>query len=189
MPPELQVRLLRVLETGEIRPLGAPKTEQVDVRVVAATDANLESMAKAGGFKAPLLHRLSGFTITVPPLRRRREDIGPLISAFLAEEHAGDAGLPGDIAARMVSYDWPGNVRELRNTIRQLAVWNRGRTHFELPDAIAARLRQSEPKEAPRAERRSGKPLDPEAFRAAFVEAGREIGAAARLTGLSERQV
>jgi two-component system nitrogen regulation response regulator GlnG len=139
-PPEVQVMLLRTLETGEIVAVGSQTPRRVDVRVVSATDADLETAVRQGTFRAPLLHRLAGLSIHLPPLRWRREDLGRLLIHFLRIElealGAGlprmDAGaepwLPAALMARLARYDWPGNVRQLRNVARQLAVDGRGRT-------------------------------------------------------------
>jgi len=136
-PPEVQVMLLRVLETGEIQPLGVQETQKVDVRLIAATDSNLEAASDEGGFKAPLLHRLAGYEIVVPPLRDRRDDFGRLLVHFLAEEleavgeekrlHRDPSSwLPTSIVARLACHDWPGNIRQLKNMARQLVIGSRG---------------------------------------------------------------
>ena len=134
-PPEVQVMLLRVLETGEIQPVGVQETQRVDVRLIAATDADLERSSTRGGFR--LLHRLAGYEILVPPLRARRDDFGRLLVHFLGEELErtgeesrleGDPSswLPTSIVARLARYEWPGNVRQLRNIARQLVIGSRG---------------------------------------------------------------
>ena len=137
-PPEVQVMLLRVLESGEIQPLGVQETQHVDVRLLAATDLDLESAADDGNFRAPLFHRLAGYEILVPPLRERRDDFGRLLVAFLREELERVTEthrlrpdrivrwLPPSIVARLARHDWPGNVRQLRNVARQLAIGSRG---------------------------------------------------------------
>jgi two-component system nitrogen regulation response regulator GlnG len=137
-PAEVQAMLLRALETGEIVPVGSQAPRRVDVRVISATDADLEAAIGRGGFRAPLLHRLAGYSIRLPPLRRRREDIGRLLGHFLARElealgaglPAGGSGaepwLPTSLIARLARYEWPGNVRQLRNVARQLAVDGQG---------------------------------------------------------------
>ena len=139
-PPEVQVTLLRVLETGEMYPVGAEKPVATEVRVIAATDANLEAQIRDGKFKAPLLHRLAGYEIRIPPLRERREDIGSLLYHFAREEltavHEPHRLAPSDphakpwlsaaVVAQLVRYDWPGNIRQLRNFVRQLVIENRG---------------------------------------------------------------
>jgi len=136
-PPEVQVMLLRVLETGEIQPLGVQESQRVDVRLIAATDSNLEEATDEGSFKAPLLHRLSGYEVVVPPLRDRRDDFGRLFVHFLAEEleAVGESErldsnpshwLPTSIVARLACHDWPGNIRQLKNMARQLVIGSRG---------------------------------------------------------------
>ncbi len=132
-PPEVQAMLLRALETREIQPVGSVETRRVDVRILAATDADLDRAIEDGGFRAPLLHRLAGFEIRLPPLRERRDDIARLLMFFLEAEqqelHA-NAGmpfppphhLPAALIARLVAESWPGNVRQLRNVARRLAL-------------------------------------------------------------------
>src|SRR5262249_13655296 len=87
-PPEVQVLLLPALESGEIQPVGSEAPQRVDVRVVAATDADLEAAVAQGRFRAPLLHRLRGCEIRLPPLRERRDDVGRLLVSFLRRELA-----------------------------------------------------------------------------------------------------
>ncbi|HEY8206194.1 MAG TPA: sigma 54-interacting transcriptional regulator [Myxococcaceae bacterium] len=147
--PDLQGMLLRVLETGEMFPVGSAEPARADVRLVTATDADLEEMVASGQFKAPLLHRIAGYQIVVPPLRERRADIGPMAIHFarreleaMGEGHRldaadsyGDPWMPAALAARLLLHPWPGNVRQLRNAIRQLAIEHRGRPHLS-PDAM-----------------------------------------------------
>ena len=134
IPVEMQVLLLRALETRRIRPVGQDRPEPVDVRILAATDADLETLARAGDFKTPLIHRLSGFDLRLPPLRHRRDDVGRLLVHFLRQElEAVDRlhrlepvgpdrrpWLPAALMERLVASDWPGNVRQLRNVARHL---------------------------------------------------------------------
>ncbi|HSS50462.1 MAG TPA: sigma 54-interacting transcriptional regulator, partial [Thermoanaerobaculia bacterium] len=140
IPTEVQPLLLRALESGEIQPVGAEEIQRVDVRTIAATDSDLEAEIASGRFRAPLLHRLSGYEIHIPPLRRRRDDIGRLLLHFLRQEleAIGEAHLcaepaPADrpwlrasVVASLARYDWPGNVRQLRNAARSIAVESRG---------------------------------------------------------------
>ena len=152
--PEVQARLLRVLETGELYPVGGDAPVAIDVRVLAATDADLDNQIRDGRFKAPLLHRLAGHELYLPPLRERSEDIGLLFHHFAREELASigeaDRREPGDpdtepwlplsIALRLVRYHWPGNIRQLRNVTRQLVIGSRGQPHLQLPARLAAEL-------------------------------------------------
>jgi two-component system nitrogen regulation response regulator GlnG len=149
-PAEVQVLLLRALETGEVQPVGAETPRRVDVRVLAATDADLEAAIAAGRFRAPLLHRLNGYEVRLPALRERREDFGQLFFAFLRQEleamgeeerladpgPRGTAWMPAPLVARLAAADWPGNVRQLRNAARQIAIANRGAAQAALPPAV-----------------------------------------------------
>jgi two-component system, NtrC family, nitrogen regulation response regulator GlnG len=124
-PPEEQALLLRVLEGGEVQPVGSVEPHRVDVRVLAATDADLEAAVAAGRFRRALVHRLAGYQIHLPPLRERRDDIGRLLKYFLQpEQAAGETPFwpPAAVMERLALYDWPGNVRELFNVARRLAI-------------------------------------------------------------------
>jgi DNA-binding NtrC family response regulator len=125
----LQVKLLRVLQEGEVRPVGGSRLVKVDVRVVAATNVDLEREVAGQRFRQDLFYRLSVIVIRVPALRERREDIPLLIQTFL-ENACSRAGRrvelsPAAIGA-LAAYRWPGNVRELENTIERLVVLSRG---------------------------------------------------------------
>ncbi|MFO0589315.1 MAG: sigma-54 dependent transcriptional regulator [Polyangiaceae bacterium] len=153
--PELQAMLLRVLEEREMYPVGAERPVPVDVRVIAATDANLEAQIEGGRFKTPLLHRLAEYEIRIPPLRERREDIGLLVRHFAEEElraigeghrlAAGDPHtepwLPASAAALLVTFDWPGNIRQLRNVVRRIVIGSRGQAVTRLDPSLEAELR------------------------------------------------
>ncbi len=126
MSPALQAKLLRVLEQGEIMRVGAGKPIQVDVRVVAATNSNLQAAMKDGSFRSDLFYRLNVVSLEIPPLRDRGEDIPHLMRHFIAKKVA-DLGLPERELApatidRLLSYPWPGNVRELENVIERMLV-------------------------------------------------------------------
>ncbi|HVR54113.1 MAG TPA: sigma 54-interacting transcriptional regulator, partial [Pseudorhodoferax sp.] len=129
--PAFQVRLLRVLQEGEVRPVGAPRPVPVNVRVVAATHRDLEQRVREGLFREDLYYRLAGITLTVPPLRERSGDIVPIAQRLVREVGAelgcAGAGLSEEALACLVAYPWPGNVRELRNEIaRALALSDDG---------------------------------------------------------------
>ena len=137
-PPEVQALLLRALENREIQPVGGDEPRRVDVRLVAATDADLEGAVAAGRFRAPLLHRLAGYEIRIPPLRERRDDFGRLFLHFLRLEleELGEGHrlatspedrsfIPAALMARLAVFDWPGNVRQLRNLVRQVVLAGR----------------------------------------------------------------
>lgn len=134
--PEVQAMLLRALETRRVRPVGSDATVPVDVRVISATDLDLESAVAEEKFKGPLLYRLAGFVMRLPPLRERIEDLGRLMRHFLSQELAelGEPDrlsqkqewLPAPIWAQLARYPWPGNIRQLANVCRHLAISNRG---------------------------------------------------------------
>jgi len=135
----LQVRLLRVLEEGEVRPVGGNRSLHVSARVIAATNLPLEQAVADGRFRQDLYYRLSVIVIRVPPLRERRADIPLLIGSFLdaACKRAGQQKrLSADALDALMRYAWPGNVRELANTIERLVVSSRGSLIevFDLPD-------------------------------------------------------
>lgn len=169
-PLDVQAMLLRALETGEIQPVGAPAPRRVDVRLLAATDADLDEAVRAGRFRGPLLHRLAGYEIQVPPLRERRDDIGRLLLHFVTLElrAVGQAHhleppdpdaepwLPASVVAELVRYDWPGNVRQLRNVMRQLVVSNRYRPFVAIDRSVRRLLSAETPRGAdePRPPRR-----------------------------------
>jgi len=121
MSPNMQVRLLRVLESGEIIRVGGVKSFRVDVRVVAATNRSLSGAVREGRFRQDLYYRLKGVSLSLPPLRERKDDIPILCDYFLREavrKHGKDVrGIDKEGLAKLVAYPWPGNVRELRNVI------------------------------------------------------------------------
>lgn len=130
MSAGLQAKLLRVLQEREIEPLGAERTEQVDVRVIAATNRNLRQLVDEGRFQEALFYRLHVVPIVVPPLRERIEDIPMLVEHFV-DKHATRNGKPIDgledgVIASLQEYHWPGNVRELENTIERAVVLTTG---------------------------------------------------------------
>ncbi|MBK9259230.1 MAG: sigma 54-interacting transcriptional regulator [Polyangiaceae bacterium] len=146
-PLSLQSKLLRALQEGEIRPVGATSPKHVNVRIVTATNRNLEEEVKRGRFREDLYYRLKVFPIRLPPLRERREDIPLLASHFLqryAEElgkHVG--GFSQQAMELMVAYDWPGNVRELQNEVQRIVI-QLDPGAFATPDLLSPRIRQVE---------------------------------------------
>jgi DNA-binding NtrC family response regulator len=124
LAPSVQVKLLRVVEDGNVRPVGATRTTSVDVRIVAATWMPLAERAAEGRFRADLYHRIALVVIELPPLRQRKSDIPALSSTALAEiePEVGPKRLTGAALARLVAHHWPGNVRELRAVLYRAAV-------------------------------------------------------------------
>jgi PAS domain S-box-containing protein len=130
LPLETQPKLLRVLQEGEIERVGGSQTISVDVRVIAATNRDLNGDMKAGRFREDLFYRVAVYPITVPPLRDRREDIPPLVQHF-AQHYAQQRGkrideIPAQLMRRLQTYDWPGNVRELQNVIERAVLTSTG---------------------------------------------------------------
>jgi transcriptional regulator with GAF, ATPase, and Fis domain len=141
LPPALQAKLLRVLQEGEFERLGSAKTLRVNVRVIAATNRDLQRALRNGTFREDLYYRLNVYPIKVPPLRERQEDIEPLATAFLAQAGQGLGrrfhGIPRDTLQSLLRYRWPGNVRELQNVIERAAVISDGAT-LRLPEGWQA---------------------------------------------------
>lgn len=137
MAPLLQAKLLRAIETGEIRPVGADRPRAVDVRIIAATNRDLGAEVERGQFRADLYARIKGEVIAVPPLRERREDILELMEHFLGLAGASSA-LTADAAEALVLYDWPFNVRELEQLARSIGANVSGARAIDLDDLPAA---------------------------------------------------
>jgi transcriptional regulator with GAF, ATPase, and Fis domain len=130
LPLETQVKLLRVLQEHEFEPLGSSRTMRVNVRIIAASNRDLEKAVQEGRFRADLYYRLNVLPITVPPLRERRSDI-PLLTAFFVERFARQfgkqiTGVAQDTMELLSRYDWPGNIRELQNVIERAVVLSKG---------------------------------------------------------------
>ena len=130
LPPETQVKLLRVLQEREFEPVGSSRTQPVNVRVIAATNRNLEEAVAAGRFRSDLFFRLNVFPLRVPSLRERQVDIRPLVTFFLAQfvSKLGKrmASVTDETMARLTAYDWPGNVRELQNVLERAVILTEG---------------------------------------------------------------
>jgi DNA-binding NtrC family response regulator len=142
IPPHLQVKLLRALEGRRIQPLGSERSIPVDVRVIAATNRDLETEVQEKRFRADLFYRLNVVSLTLPPLRERREDIPELIQSYVdlyrVRLRSDVTGVGADALAALTVYDWPGNVRELINAVERAVLMATGPeiTVAELPDAI-----------------------------------------------------
>jgi PAS domain S-box-containing protein len=144
LPLELQGKLLRVLQEGELEPVGSSRTRKVDVRVVAATNRELHRAVQEGKFREDLYYRLAVFPVTLPPLRERGDDVA-LLAAEFARQFAARLGrriepLTPEMTARLAAYSWPGNVRELQNVIERAVITARdGRLNLDraLPPTAA----------------------------------------------------
>jgi len=185
MPPALQSKLLRVIETGEVEPLGATSAKKVDVRIIAATNQDLERLMKEGKFRQDLYFRLRVFVIEIPPLRKRREDIPILVSYFLRQISAKlgkkITSLSKDVMDAFMEYDWPGNVRQLRNALEEIAILAEGETINVLPTFIE--------KEAikPSLEGKTMEEIEREAIALALKKTGGNRVKAAKMLGIGTR--
>jgi DNA-binding NtrC family response regulator len=145
MPAVLQIKLLRALQSGEVRRLGATQAATIDVRVIAATHGDLAALIAQGSFREDLFYRLNVIQVVLPPLRDRREDIPALAEHFVARA-AGKLGrelrLSPEAVERLLRYPWPGNVRELENAIERAAILARRETvgPDDLPPHVSAGL-------------------------------------------------
>ncbi len=149
LPLEVQPKLLRVLESGELSRVGGSATLRVDVRLIAATHRDLRQEAAADRFREDLFYRLAVYPLTVPPLRERTEDIAPLVFHFLTrlnrQRQVRLEEVPPEVLRRLEAYPWPGNVRELRNVVERAALASPGRVlkladPLRLDDTQAAKL-------------------------------------------------
>jgi formate hydrogenlyase transcriptional activator len=159
IPLELQPKLLRALQEREFERLGSTHTKKVDIRLIAATNRNLETMMEDGEFRSDLYYRLNVFPIRIPPLRERPEDI-PLLVRYFTQKYArrmekGIENIPSDALKKLSQWHWPGNVRELENFVERAVILTRGRSlEFPLSElktnsarTIPARVSQSDSRE------------------------------------------
>jgi len=137
-PPPMQVKLLRALQEHVVRPVGSNKDVPVDVRLVAATNRNLEQLTESGAFRKDLFYRLRVIALELPPLRERRDDIPPLARLFIArtckQNDCGPCALSNEVLDALCAYSWPGNVRELENAVERAVVLAEGQPRIELTD-------------------------------------------------------
>jgi DNA-binding NtrC family response regulator len=142
VPVELQPKLLRVLQEQQFERLGGTRTHSVDVRIVAATNRNLQQMMDEGKFRSDLYYRLNVFPLTIPPLRERREDI-PLLVAFFTQKFAKKMNrtiteIPAGALQALSAYEWPGNIRELQNLVERSVILSPGPVlHIDVPDRVS----------------------------------------------------
>nr|WP_242543850.1 sigma 54-dependent Fis family transcriptional regulator [Corallococcus sp. NCSPR001] len=202
--PEVQALLLRVLETGEMYPVGSRTPVKLNVRLVAATDAHLEVQIQQGTFKAPLMHRLAGYGIQLPPLRERREDLGLLLMHFARLElealgerwrledpdPSAEPWLPTSLASRLVRHPWPGNIRQLRNVTRQLIISSRGQPSLQVDPQLEKELIApipvpASPEKAPVESRRKPSEVSEEEMMIALREHGWDLAAASNQLGIT----
>lgn len=188
--PAIQAKLLRVLENGSFRRVGATKTLTADARFIAATNQDLAVMSREGRFRSDLYFRLSRFVITVPPLRERREDIPPLAYHFLQQFSRTTAPTISQAAMNvLLSYDWPGNVRELRNAVERASMLVRAGGEIGLEHLSFIQRRD----EAAVVLRFAGEPsleqIEESYFRQVLTRHGGNRQKTAAILGLSERHI
>ncbi len=149
MKPNMQAKLLRVLQEQEFEPIGSVKTREIDIRVIAATNRNLNEAVREGTFREDLYYRLSVIPITLPPLRERPEDIDPLVETFLLMFNRGRQmpiqGFTTKAMDALRAYHWPGNVRELQNLVQRICILHGGNTVGL--DALPKKFRELQPPE------------------------------------------
>lgn len=195
MPLSMQTRLLRAIQEGQIRPVGATRTRSVDVRLIAATNRGLEEMVEAGTFRQDLFYRLAAFTVRLPPLRERREDIPLMVRHFLSrfeEEGPPRRSIEPSAMAYLFHAPWPGNVRQLENVLRTAVILSEG-DEIRVEDLTP--LVESQTPQARRAPphkpRRGKRGRRPKATRPEVIDAMRRAeqdrAEAARILGVSER--
>ena len=136
LPPELQPKLLRVLETGSFRRVGDDAMRSVDVRVIAATNRDLAAEVRRGRFRADLWYRLEVVQIRLPALRERLEDVPELVKHVLSGKRAADDSIEGENLTRLMAYSWPGNVRELRNVLERAVALARPEHEVRFRDLV-----------------------------------------------------
>jgi DNA-binding NtrC family response regulator len=203
LPLDVQPKLLRFLEQGEIMPIGETRPQRVDVRVIAATNADLEQRVAEGKFREDLYYRLAVIRMLIPPLRDRREEIPHLTSLFMREvsERLGkpDVFLTPDTLELLAQHWWPGNVRQLRNEIQRLVALSRpgqgiGPEHLS-PEITSAAIRQHAISQGPGAAARlpftslaaAVDGLEREMIEATLHQSSGNISEAARTLGLTRR--
>ena len=197
LPIALQPKLLRMLEAGEVIPLGSRKPERYDVRVVAATHRDVYGEVAKGGFRGDLYYRLAVVEVHLPPLRQRREDLHKLVALFLERAGAGHlvASIGGPSIERLAAYHWPGNVRELRNVItRAVALAGPVKDFGELPILLRPTMAAAATEPVVRADRPFHQAKDEvvDRFERGYLtdlieRAGGNLSAAARTAGLERK--
>jgi DNA-binding NtrC family response regulator len=191
MSPAVQSKLLRVLQEREFEPLGAERTQRVDVRVIAATNRDLKQMVSDGKFQEDLYYRLNVIPIEIPPLRERREDIPVLVEHFI-DKHRHRTGkkierVDDGVVAALERYDWPGNVRELENTIERAVVLTTGSVINAAAISLVGATSSSSPGLPSMRLHQNLEWVERETIRRALEQAGGIKKDAAELMGISQR--
>lgn len=181
MPLTTQVKLLRVLETGEFLPLGSETTKKVDIRIIAATNKDLQTEVEAKRFRKDLYFRLKAVTLNIPPLRERKEDIILLLNYFLknyaANHKIESPRMTNESYELLNNYFWPGNIRELKNVVETAAALNRSGTLTEdsFVNLLSNPRFEEETKNLPIHLQRSSESLDREMILGALIEIKKDL--------------
>jgi transcriptional regulator with GAF, ATPase, and Fis domain len=193
VPLEVQVKLLRVLQEREIQRVGGNKLISVDVRLVAATNKNLEEEVRAGRFRDDLFYRLNVISVKVPPLRERKEDI-PNLALYFLKKYCSKTGskltLPEETLQYLMQYDWPGNVRELENIIERAVILSPGPTidsedlNLNLEEMLKVEKVDLEMVSSTGSVRSEIQERDMRSLREILLKTGGNISEAARLMGI-----
>jgi DNA-binding NtrC family response regulator len=199
MPLEMQVKLLRILQEQEFERVGGVNTIKVDVRIVTATNKDLEEEVKAGRFREDLYYRLNVVPIHLPPLRERREDIELLVRYFLLQFNEKlkkqITGLTPETLNALRAHSWPGNIRQLENVLERMVLMCEGNvlTVVDLPDELAPLISEKSPSEDESSSslkqivRRQTQSLERELIEKALEETAGNVTRAAEKLGLSRK--
>ncbi|NPA53000.1 MAG: GAF domain-containing protein [Aquificae bacterium] len=194
MPLSLQAKILRVLQEKEIERLGSSSPRKIDVRIIAATNKDLEKMVYEGTFREDLYYRLNVISLYIPPLRDRKEDIPLLVYYFLDvfnKEYGKDLTISDALMEKLVEYDWPGNIRQLQNTLERMIILSKDKilTDKDLPIDIKKQVTtQSSPNKKLQLPK-TVEEIEKEAITKALEESGYIIKDAAKKLGMTPRQV
>jgi len=173
LPMDVQVKLLRALATGEINPVGQDTSKKVSCRVITATNENLEEMIKNKSFREDLFFRVKQFSLTIPPLRERKEDILDLANQFLRDSRFADKRLSKGAESLLLTYSWPGNVRELKSAIEVAAILSDG-SEIQASD-LTPHLQSSQPPMLEKAMAAGGNEIDENMIQGNFNHLVREF--------------
>ena len=193
-PPELQVKLLRVIQENEIMPVGYNQPKKVDVRIIASTNRDLKAEVSANRFRQDLFFRINVFSVTIPPLRERKKDILPLADYFLqqlSQKLNRKAGkYSADTRELLLAYSWPGNVRELQNEIERLVLLSEPGKAIG-PELLSDHIRQRH-RPSPHSDgdlKSAIRDLEEEMIRETLTHFGQNKSRAARALGISRQSL
>ncbi len=191
MPLSLQAKLLGVLESRKVIPLGGTEEVDIDIKLVAATNRNLEDMVEEGTFRRDLYYRLSGITFELPPLRERKEDIPLLLEHFMIRRGLLKKGrkLPVELLQQFIGYDWPGNVRELDNKVKRLEVMSQLVAEGDLGEVARSMFENNQPDNDPVSLFERVEQFERRLITEALLAAGGNKSEAARMLGVHEATV